>query len=722
MKRWIGRLRLAIAESRLEWLMVLLILLAVFPVSLFQYIPKWDSVIGYLPYRYFVSDYAWNGHLPLWSPFQRLGYPGYSDLQSGCWYPVCWLIMLTGKYTITSLMVELLFTWVIAGLGMYRLIRLLAGCDRTAFLTGLSYALSGFMVGSAHLLVFLIGMAWLPWCILSAIRFFRSPGWRTALAPAFFLSLNITGASPAFTILLMYILTGMALYFLVRSRGALIRLKGMYAGLITGAAAMAVMLAPFIRSFLDFVPYFNRTGKLDYAAAAMNPFDWSNFISFIFPYAVIANSDWFSLTDLSLRNAYAGMAALLAFTAALLLCRSWKPWQWLVFASTVTALMLATGDEGPLFRTAYHLPAFGLFRHPSFFRGYAIFGMLLLAAPVIRSVIRGEIRAARVRLFLLPFAALVLVALIGAALLAPPGDVSIMLKGIRSRMEFPVSGVYSHIALGAALILVLAVLSWLVFRWSGRNVFAAMTVFVFGDMAVQTALTAPTTIHYAVSWSSARDYFRSLPESHDQSYNLTPMKLLDDSQGLKSAEGIYLNLATFNKAPSSVGENPLRFRAFDAAREGDVLQWNLENPLFWLVKGYRKSGDTLQHGLAWNVPLRPPVSPDNVNLSRTEMAYNTFRAQVSNRSEYPQWLILNQNYHHLWKARAGDLDLPVFRVNELVMGVLVPSGFSGEVEWTFSSPGLLALFLPALSAYVLTFILIRRTAREPNDLTFGTAH
>ncbi|HRP60757.1 MAG TPA: hypothetical protein PK833_10830, partial [Vicingus sp.] len=130
-------------------LLVFIILAVLYPFTLFQYIPKWDNIKGYLPYGYFISDYLWNGHLPFWNPFQLFGYPGYADLQSGCWYPLVWVLMLFGKYDSTSLMIELMSCFVIAGLGMYKLSNYIHQCKKTAFILGLSFALSGFMVGSA---------------------------------------------------------------------------------------------------------------------------------------------------------------------------------------------------------------------------------------------------------------------------------------------------------------------------------------------------------------------------------------------------------------------------------------------------------------------------------------------------------------------------------------------------------------------------------------------
>ena len=170
------------------WLLIaVVVVLAIYPLSFFQFIPKLDSVRGYLPYRFFVSDYIQEGQLPFWNPFQRLGYPGYSDLQSGCWYPILWLLMLLGQYDITSLILEVVLCFVISGWGMFTLSRWMHGCNRTATVLAISYALSGFMVGSTQLMVFLIGIAWLPWIVWAWLRILNGGGARYAALLSFFI-------------------------------------------------------------------------------------------------------------------------------------------------------------------------------------------------------------------------------------------------------------------------------------------------------------------------------------------------------------------------------------------------------------------------------------------------------------------------------------------------------------------------------------------------------
>ncbi|PIZ05683.1 MAG: hypothetical protein COY57_05990, partial [Flavobacteriales bacterium CG_4_10_14_0_8_um_filter_32_5] len=100
-----------------------------------------------------------------------MGYPIYADPQSGVWNPITWILMLFGKYTMGSLITELLSYFVIAGLGMFWFCNRLYKHQPTAFIIALCYALSGMMVGSAQLMVFVAGVAWLPWCSLTLLKF-----------------------------------------------------------------------------------------------------------------------------------------------------------------------------------------------------------------------------------------------------------------------------------------------------------------------------------------------------------------------------------------------------------------------------------------------------------------------------------------------------------------------------------------------------------------------
>lgn len=692
------------------WLFITVVIVVVlYPLSLFHHIPKWDSVRGYLPYRFFVSDYVNDGHLPLWNPFQRLGYPGYADLQSGCWYPIVWLLLLLGQYDITTLIVEVVLCFLIAGWGMFTLSSWMHKCNRTAVIVAISYALSGCMVGSAQLMVFLIGMAWLPWIVWAWLRMLQGGGVRYAALLSFFLMCNITGASPAFTIVLLYALPAIGVWHGLRSNNKAVFLRHIGFHLLITFTLLVMLLAPFLVAFVDFMPYFNRTGKLPYEDMIINPFVWSDYISFLFPYSVISTHQMFEVTDLSLRNAYVGFAGILFFLAALFQAKSFSKWFWGLVLAAVVAMWLALGDFSGIYRFTYHLPGFGLFRHPAFFRGYGMLCILLLAGFVIPKWINGE--------FKVPLSRLVFgVAVVGAVgawawTKTQPDLVLKTIEEIGRAGEFPSHGFASQLLVNVVVLLFILFLVALLARLFSLSRFASLLLFVAFDMMVQTRLSAPTTLYHAVDFSQTASYFEEIEKlpAHDQSHNTVPLKYLDESSGLLATTALEKNISTYNRRISSVGENPLRFKAFDEAKDQGSLQWVIENPLMYFPFRVCLDGDSIGPGCLFRLPVHLDNIGTECTLSAVEVGYNMYSAVVLNPTEDARWLVLNANFHHLWSAELEGKTLPIERVNHLAMGVLIPPDSSGVVRFNYESPALpWAILLAAIGCVVLVVIVYKK--------------
>lgn len=700
--------------------LVLLILGILYPISLFIYIPKWDNINGYLPYRYFVSDYLWNGHLPLWNPFQRFGYPGYADLQSGCWYPVVWFIMLFGKYNITSLIVELLLTYLIAGLGMYKLSSYIHQCKKTAFILGLSYGLSGFMVGSSQLMVFLIGVAWLPWCILALLQFFNSLHYKYIFASAVFVSLQVTGASPAFTIILAYIFVGMFVYFFWTNKSSFYTVKkGVFGGFIL-IGTMLLLLLPYIQSFLEFSPYFNRGDKLQYQSFLIqNPFVFADYISFLFPYSVISDCDWFKITDLSLRNGYIGLVGLFGFIFSILQYKNRNNYFFPLLFCIVISLVFALGDEFFIYKYLYHLPGFGLFRHPSFFRGYAMFCMLILAGFSIKKIISTKVLSKSEKSIFWGFVGLTIVLIFYAFTKTSLAQIQETFSQIISLQEFSKTSFYSHLFINLISILAVGLIVYLLKTILKLSLFTTLVLFLVLDLGVQTQLSAPTTIHYKFTYDKVNNFFNSLPNGIDQRFNHEPFKALNDTQGLMGVEGLWLNMATFNKCISSVAYNPIGFANLDKAEQSGALNRVLENELLYFPTKEFHPNDSLQKGLIWGVPTKAQIFEGGSSLDSVLVGYNEFLANVKNDASIPQWLILNQNYHHLWKAYYNQKELKISKVNEMVMGVEIPKNSVGKITFEYKSPFLIYSALVSIISYLiilyLWFLSTRKSVVEQNQ-------
>lgn len=646
--------------------------------------------------------------MPFWNPFQRLGYPGYCDLQSGMWYPVLWFIQLFGTYDITSLIVESVSCFLIAGWGMFKLSKSLHRCERTASILAVSYALSGFMVGSAQLMVFLIGVAWTPWIFWSLLQWLREASMRHALWLAVFIMCNITGASPAFTIVWMYIIPVAVLvhWFMHRNTKGYTR-QILLSGLASLALLMALLL-PFVISFIDFFPYFNRTGKLAYADMIINPFVWSDYISFLFPYSVLSDHAMFQVTDLSLRNGYIGLVGilffLLFFAEGALTKRSTLWW----LAGCCLAMWLALGDYSGIYQWVYHLPGFGLFRHPAFFRGFGMLCMLVLAGYTLALQLSTDKASRKLSYLFASFAFVSATVAVIAFTQTTPEAIAKSIDEILSRFEFPASGFRSMLFINACLVASLCALAWIAGYVLPGRIYTLLMGLTLVDFFIQTQLTAPTTLHHVIPYSSARDYFESLElmPPHDQRFNSMPLNTPDEIKNLLQTEGLDRNLATFNHVVSSDGENPMRFRAFDAAKKNGTFDWVACNSLFYSPRFIADGADSAAAGAIFAADVDAVELDDSLHVTNPRMDFNAYCAQVDNTSQSERWLIVNANFHHLWSAYLNGVRLPVYKVNQLVMGVRVPAKTQGDVLFAYESPYLLFAWLLAIIVLIASVAML----------------
>jgi len=178
------------------------------------------------------------------------------------------------------------------------------------------------------------------------------------------------------------------------------------------------------------------------------------------------------------------------------------------------------------------------------------------------------------------------------------------------------------------------------------------------------------------------------------------LKLLDEKQGLKFTSGIWQNLSTFNKTLSYIGVNPMRFKDFDLAKENGALKMNIENEIMFFPTKIRFDNDSLQKGLLWGVEGSINKVSEKTKLEKIYVGYNEFNAHITNSSNEEQWVLLNQNYHHLWAAYYNDHSLPIEKVNDMIMGVKIPENSTGQLSFVFESSRTIYLFVISLLGYI----------------------
>ncbi|MDZ4794281.1 MAG: hypothetical protein SGI83_08405, partial [Bacteroidota bacterium] len=374
-------------------LLLVIALLAYWPISFGVFSVKNDAIHYFLPYRFQISETLRQGEWPFWNPYIYLGYPVQGDMQSGAWNPVVWIFSLIGRYDITLFHYENLLYIFLGGVGMYKLTNRLADHSHTALLIAASYMLSGFML-SGQLINWLAAAAFIPFVLHYYLQTLRTAALSNAVKTGIALYFLFTAGYPSFMILMGYLLLILFLLTVLR-RVRKSALKNSSWKRFTIQHLLIVLVftglaLPAIVSFIDLLPYYQRGNGTSYTDAIINSFEWKHLLSFLFPSSIKAN-DIVTSTDVTCRNVYIGLFALIILAAfpppltrrnILLICLA------------LFALLFSLGNATPIRKICYEtMPLMNTFRHPSQTRLFFILAILLLAAPGLKKVLSGQLTA-----------------------------------------------------------------------------------------------------------------------------------------------------------------------------------------------------------------------------------------------------------------------------------------------------------------------------------------
>lgn len=703
--------RFKIKQDRV--LLIVLILLAWWPISTFWLMPKWDNIDCYLPYRYFVSWSEHSGHLPLWNPYQHMGYPAYSDMQDGMYNPFVQLLIWCGGYSPTSLMIELLSYVIIATLGAYQLSQLFVSGRISRFLIGICFGLSGFMLGTSQIMIFLAGAAFLPFILYHFWLLLKIGDLKHLALTAVFIALEVTVASPAYTIVLVYLLLAVTTchFSLYRKIGGKMLLGRWVWQLPLLGLILLCLLLPYVISVIDFLPYFGRADQLEYGPYLLqNPFDFHSWFSFLYPYATLANSKWFQTTDLTMRSAYFGWLPFLFCLFSILFIKEKKVL--LLWVGVLIFIVVAAGGSTPIYRLFYELPGFGLFRHPSLFRAHLILCMVLLAGIGLERWLHGQMQDFFIRI-LVVFVGITACLFMWSILHPYTNDLKSLLSWHAPTSEWNTHYMKSFFLLNSVVILPLCILVfWLIRKKKPARWLLGIVVL---DLLIYSQITLPATVHSPYKRSDYERYFKKLPNRPDQQSASIPYKELIENYEPKMM-GIWRNTATYHKSLTFDGHNQTQFRGFNTAEKNGGLEFAKENPLFYEIsERIDLSNDSVKRdNCLWQLHKAIVINPDTLQITNPTIGFNRFSVKVTNRSDRSDILVLNQNFHKGWSARLNEKPLIIHQANDAFMAVKIPPSVEGNVIFAFDAPRWKkSLWISCLGwIFLLAALLVMKKSRK----------
>ncbi|MBP6629024.1 MAG: hypothetical protein KBG28_26315 [Kofleriaceae bacterium] len=140
----------------------------------------WDAIWEYWGDLQFQVDAVRAGELPLWNPHDRLGYPFFTDPQTGWLYPPQWPLIGAGlalgdtPYWLISVKVFLHFE--LAACGTYAVARFL-GLPRAAGYLAALIAITSYPMLHNGFSALNWSFAWVPWWLLAGLAWARQPSW-----------------------------------------------------------------------------------------------------------------------------------------------------------------------------------------------------------------------------------------------------------------------------------------------------------------------------------------------------------------------------------------------------------------------------------------------------------------------------------------------------------------------------------------------------------------
>jgi hypothetical protein len=328
----------------------------------------------YYPSRFFVVESLHQGNFPFWNPYIFCGYPSFASLQQATLYPLSLLYCLFPFFQGFNWF--FLAHFLIAGTGLYLLLRRLS-LGRLASLCGsICFAFSGYLVSMLNLLTTLSAVVWIPFLFLSFRRFLQSRRFFWLVPASLVLCFQFLSGQPEIAFLTFFIAGIYAAYssWSYKEWGSMrFGLQGLLALIVLVLGIISVQIIPFLEIIKNSVR--ETTSAIRNTIWSFHPLESINFIIPSFSGDLLAgSSSWFG--QAWMRSGYLGIIVLACAVFSLLGSQRENKYFWSLAGM---GLLLSLGQYLPWLEAGYkYLPGFNLIRYPVKYISLFYFGLAVL--------------------------------------------------------------------------------------------------------------------------------------------------------------------------------------------------------------------------------------------------------------------------------------------------------------------------------------------------------
>ena len=646
---------------------------------------KWDIMDITLPWNHFISECIRSGELPLWNPYLKNGFPTMGLLDT--WYPVTWLISIVFGMDVWSIQMDYLLHLLIAGYGMFSFASLKKIDSRYGLALGVCYMFSGFMVGNAQHLGWVIGAAWLPWVIYYFDKLMESHHRADLLKFAAVSAFLFYGAYPAITIIVVYILI-IKFAFMIFSMPKDRRVKTI-SNLVICFILFACIAAVGLIGLWELAPQLNRGGQLPLSNTGWGVL--SGFLpvqamsSFLIPHAGTSVEGFWG-SDISLINCYFGFIVMMTMFYGLLL-KSKQTWTYYLLGSI--CLMIAMSEVFPFRAWLYHLPLFDKFRFPSLFRLFAIF-FYLIASGFAYTELRKSTSFQKTFKIVSRLAFIGLFSIFFFSWLhAGSGTIGLLFsEGLQIFNK--AAGFYDKACVG--LIIQLLLLGGLLtYSYLNKNWFKHIYIFIILEVLMISQFNiSETVIHFGDPEIGNKEIQKF--EGQAMAVDLfKPMNTYNDGYWKDELSWFRFNQASITKTPSASGNSPFSLLRHKEAKNNGDLGINKQPLLFF--------ADIIDQKIV--EPSIDVKSYEHINLLSADHKEIVFQTQYDKATD----LIFLQNYYPGWKVTVDGKEDSIQRVNTTFMSLPLAAG-KHMVKFSFEPMMIKISFWVSLFSFLTVLLAV----------------
>lgn len=507
MKQQMKRLKEQYPNHLVAFFYALILLLCFVPLFNGTASLNWDAFDLWLPWKHFIVEEFYNGHLPLWNPYHGNGFPQHGDTMT--WYPISWALgVLFGGYNLTALNTEYVFHLFIAGFGFYTLAGRYAQKIVFRFLLGLSFMVSGFMLGNAQHVAWIVSAAWLPWLLYFFLRIIERYNFKDLMKLSLVGFFFFSGGYLAIFFVTAYCLAGVALIQLYKKRKEKTALK-VSIRLMLAFLLIGILSLPLLYAASQTFPWFNRyEGTLDIHLGAS---PWNGILAILFPFS----SGIYNVHEIEFGSfsSYLGLIPILLVTCSLRRVIHSKT-NLLLLGLSLFFLMASLGNMLPIRSMLSQLPFLDLFRYPGLFRLFFIFFLLLLLS---RLSFEDSLSRLKGKWYFIPSSILLLGLFIFFLKLGDFSALKTYLNDILRRHWLEDVSLYNRLAVNVFILFFVNLLFCVAVLWRKKVTAFSFLFFLWGlELFVFAYSAAPHVVYQPMDVSYANELLKLQPKNYPQ--------------------------------------------------------------------------------------------------------------------------------------------------------------------------------------------------------------